>query len=616
MPASWPVYDLSAHPSVCVRFNRHAVYLGTPSREQRCPAHAVGRTETILVAPVASAARAGATTVAALPAADGRSSAELRLGGVEVTATWGRSAGTVAQVLGAGRLAAARRAAEDAAAASARSAAASAQSNSPSSGPSASAARAGPRAHASTAIATGLGFDPCATPSAATMSAWLASPYRSIGVYVGGADMACSQPNLTAGWVRQQTAAGWHFIPTYVGLQAPTNSCGCASIQAGSAAAEGSAAASDAIARSQAVGFGRGSPIYFDMEAYTRTSSATSAVRSFLAAWTSTLHASGYVSGVYSSASSGIRDLVAANGTGYLEPDDIWIANWNGNQTTSDPYVPSSQWAAHQRLHQYSGGHNATYGGVTLNIDGDYLDGAVAGAAPLFPDGTLLQDQQTLAFYRVAGGAPMYVSDLNTVGGPQAAPVVSDQQLASMNRVPADRTFLVTSAGRAYRVAGGAPIGVSDWSVFGGMKPYVLIDDWDIVNIANPLAHLRVTPANGTMVRGLPSGTYWGFQNGGRYRTSAHSNAINVDDNGLLAFRQVPPPSGGAGLGLRSCVVPALGRKTLSQVKVALGRAHCRLGSVRRPRRVRLYHTLRVVAQSPKAKVLRAANYKVGVTLA
>ncbi|MBV9915962.1 MAG: hypothetical protein JO153_05600, partial [Solirubrobacterales bacterium] len=109
MPASWPVYDLSAHPSVCVRFNRHAVYLGTPSREQRCPAHAVGRTETILVAPVASAARAGATTVAALPAADGRSSAELRLGGVEVTATWGRSAGTVAQVLGAGRLAAARR---------------------------------------------------------------------------------------------------------------------------------------------------------------------------------------------------------------------------------------------------------------------------------------------------------------------------------------------------------------------------------------------------------------------------------------------------------------------------------------------------------------------------
>ena len=58
--------------------------------------------------------------------------------------------------------------------------------------------------------------------------------------------------------------------------------------------------------------------------------------------------------------------------------------------------------------------------------------------------------------------------------------------------------------------------------------------------------------ANGTMVRGLPSGTYWGFQNGGRYRTSVHNNAINVDDNGLLAFRQVAPPSGGAGLGLRT----------------------------------------------------------------
>ena len=49
---------------------------------------------------------------------------------------------------------------------------------------------------------------------------------------------------------------------------------------------------------------------------------------------------------------------------------------WAG--TTSDPYVPSGDWANHQRLHQYSGGHNETYGGVTLNIDGDYLDGATA----------------------------------------------------------------------------------------------------------------------------------------------------------------------------------------------------------------------------------------------
>ena len=30
VPASWPVYDLRSHPSVCVRFDHHAVYLGQP----------------------------------------------------------------------------------------------------------------------------------------------------------------------------------------------------------------------------------------------------------------------------------------------------------------------------------------------------------------------------------------------------------------------------------------------------------------------------------------------------------------------------------------------------------------------------------------------------------
>src|ERR1700733_12172944 len=37
VPASWPVYDLAAAPTTCVRFNRHAGYLRTPSSRQRCP---------------------------------------------------------------------------------------------------------------------------------------------------------------------------------------------------------------------------------------------------------------------------------------------------------------------------------------------------------------------------------------------------------------------------------------------------------------------------------------------------------------------------------------------------------------------------------------------------
>src|SRR5512143_1324666 len=58
VPSGWPVYRLAEHPRVCVRFDRHAVYLGRPGRDQACPAHAAGRTEAILVEPLRSADRA------------------------------------------------------------------------------------------------------------------------------------------------------------------------------------------------------------------------------------------------------------------------------------------------------------------------------------------------------------------------------------------------------------------------------------------------------------------------------------------------------------------------------------------------------------------------------
>jgi hypothetical protein len=233
-------------------------------------------------------------------------------------------------------------------------------------------------------VFTGLGFDACAAPSSRSMTAWATSPYRAIGVYIGGANRACSQPNLTTTWVGEQVAAGWHLIPTYVGLQAPTSSCSsCALLSSSSskAIAQGTEAASDAVAKAQSVGIGPGSPIYFDMEAYTRTSSATAATLAFLSAWTVRLHSLGYTSGAYSSSSSGIADLGRAIGSAYTLPDDIWTANWNGARNTLDPYLPSSAWVSHQRIHQYRGGHNETYGLTTINIDNDYVDGATVGAS-------------------------------------------------------------------------------------------------------------------------------------------------------------------------------------------------------------------------------------------
>ena len=46
VPQGWPVFRLNQDPRMCVRMDRRAVYLGTPSAQQRCPAEAIGRRRT------------------------------------------------------------------------------------------------------------------------------------------------------------------------------------------------------------------------------------------------------------------------------------------------------------------------------------------------------------------------------------------------------------------------------------------------------------------------------------------------------------------------------------------------------------------------------------------
>ena len=657
VPTSWPVYDLRSHPSVCVRFDRHAVYLGQPSSTERCPAHAVGRTEAILLQPLA--ARGARTRGAAAPALapvtspDAQppqgSSTQLAVAGarVIVTATWGNDPAIVRRALGR-RLASASRAAR-----AVEPRGRSAQ------------ARAAAAAVAPGGVYTGLGFDACSAPSAARMSAWSVSPYRAAGIYIGGANMACAQPNLTANWVSAESAAGWHLIPTYVGLQAPHNSCGCAAISPGRASVEGAAAANDAVSQAAAVGLGPGNPIYFDMESYARGGANTSAVLTFLAAWASSLHAAGYTSGVYGSAGSTISDLRSQYGTSFTEPDDIWIGEWNGQRSTASAYVPGGDWSNHRRLHQYDGGHNETHGGATINIDGNFLDGATAGAsaagasavipdgtfvqvagsqaiyeiaggAPLYvspqywetlaaqpptaisqqefallkpvpADGTLLEDS-TGALYRVAGGAPLLVSDPSLFS---AQPVRIDQwdianagtPAAHLNAVPANGTFLTTTTGGVYRIAGGAPFAISSWALFGGVQPSVSVDQWDLANVSSPAAHLNTKPRDGTVVEGLPSRSYWVFAAARRRLTSASLAAVRVDDVGLAAYQGIP------------CMVPRLRRLTLLQVRRALQRADCRLGKVQLSQLAVRAHILRVIKQIPGARTRHAASYPVRVTL-
>jgi peptidoglycan hydrolase-like protein with peptidoglycan-binding domain len=442
VPAHWRVVDLERQPRTCVRFDRETVYLGHPGEQSDCPARLVGRTEGLLIEPMAELAPEQASTGivtaprgTARPPRDATShDSALRVAvedaGVLVTAAHnGDSESRVRRVLDSARLVAGGR---------------------PATLPAAP-----PMAAAAAIVAPGTyegkGFDVCSAPSQATMNAWLASPYRAVGIYSSGDLRACAQPNLTATWVANQAANGWRFILTDVGRQAPCTSYRLRmSTDPATARQQGRDAASAAIASATALGFGSGSAVYSDIENYTSTTSCKASVLSYASGWTERLHADGWLSGVYSSASSGIRDLASAyTSTTYLRPDHIWFAWWNDRaDTDTGTYAPATYWASHQRIHQYAGEVPETWGGVSIGgIDRNYLD--VGSGTPLPCDSVSLDFS---AYPRLASG-----STGNAVKAAQCL-------LAGVGRLPAETnpsgTFdeATATATRAFQQAKGLAV--------------------------------------------------------------------------------------------------------------------------------------------------------------
>ncbi len=116
VPGDWPVYDLAADPSTCVRFDVHAVYLGHPGADMNCPAGLVGRADAVLVEPtegqrhrgsqggdagdVAAATASGLEAqVATDDATASEVAADLPSAGMSVTLTYNESDATAQQIL-------------------------------------------------------------------------------------------------------------------------------------------------------------------------------------------------------------------------------------------------------------------------------------------------------------------------------------------------------------------------------------------------------------------------------------------------------------------------------------------------------------------------------------
>jgi hypothetical protein len=362
VPYSWQVIDLSARPSTCVRFDMHAVYLGHPGADEDCPARGVGRrTGALLIEPQLT--RASTTATVAL---DHRIAGEIDViaPGLTITASYSEDDRlTVVNAITAAGL---------------PQPAPIPQATGPSQSGALPMSATQPDVvtplHDSapveivrgTSQVTGLGFDTCTAPSAGQMQAWSASPYNTVGIYIGGSERACAQSNLTAGWINARAQSGWHFMPLYVGWQAAWDS-----LTRTSPAILGKQSADDAVAQATGLGIGPGALLYYDMESYDNSSPQSAAALAFESAWTSELHARGYRSAIYSSASTGIADLVAQRGK-IAEPDAVDIAHWNGVADADPGSTPADAWQT-ARAHQYLGGVDVSYGGVKMNVDDDYL---------------------------------------------------------------------------------------------------------------------------------------------------------------------------------------------------------------------------------------------------
>ncbi|ADD44095.1 DUF1906 domain-containing protein [Stackebrandtia nassauensis] len=369
VPDSWRVVDLDAEPGTCVRFDKPTVYLGTPGENSDCPANIeAGRTAGLVISKLDAKSAAVATgDTARVSAESGAAKAKsvndriqlaVEDAGVLVSAAHnGTTEDRVREVLDSARLTEGAKAAKlssfDTGAA---------------------------KAKADPIVAPGTlndkAFDQCTAPGQGAMDAWKsASPYKAVGIYTSGVNRACGQANLTPEWVAAQNANGWQFIIIHHGLEAPCNPryTEVFSEDPATARQQGKDEAAGAIEAATALGFGAGSAIYVDIEAY---DGCTDPVMAFVSGWAEGLREGGWLSGMYSSGGSGVADLCANyNNDQYVMPDHLWFAWWNDQaDTDSGQYCSNDYFTGGRRIHQYSGDVTETHGGVTIAIDRNFMD--------------------------------------------------------------------------------------------------------------------------------------------------------------------------------------------------------------------------------------------------
>ncbi|KRE55314.1 CHAP domain-containing protein [Phycicoccus sp. Soil748] len=173
--------------------------------------------------------------------------------------------------------------------------------------------------------------------------------------------------------------------------------------------------------------------------------------------------------------------------------------------------------------------------------------------------GSFLRVRETNEVYRLVGSAPIYTSTWTGLGGTQPTHLISSATLASMPARLAEGTFLRgAQRNEVYRVIGGAPVYVYTWAAFGGTQATTKVDQYaiDKAGMGGHWNHLRSRPTEGTLIRGGQRGEVYkvaggapvivtDWDNVGGKRTSMTVDQYAIDKAGSatrynhLSFRPV-----------------------------------------------------------------------------
>ena len=180
------------------------------------------------------------------------------------------------------------------------------------------------------------------------------------------------------------------------------------------------------------------------------------------------------------------------------------------------------------------------------------VSGGGGGGSPTIHEGDFVSVSGHPEVYRIAGGAPLYVSNWSNVGGSHPVTTISAAQFAGLPTWPRDGTFIQGwTGGAVYEIAGGAPIPVSSWSHLGGSSGRTVIGvDRSAIDEAGQggvWGHLRDVPADSTLIKGYGHAAVYVIAGGAPLAVSSWSHIGGQNGRSLTEVDQSAIDHAGAG---------------------------------------------------------------------